>query len=112
MITEKIKIVMSKHAMQRLAGRFRARDPVQIRQVIEQAVSRGSCSVKGDDILIEYGCLLIAGFISNGTLTITTVLNLSNHISKKFQRRLADSNLSNWNVATVLVPQSSAEVAT
>ena len=111
MITEKIKIVVSKHAMQRLAERFRARDPAQVGRVVEQAVSRGSCSVKGDDVLIEYGCLLIAGFISNGILTITTVLNLSNRISKKFQHRLADSTFSNWNAAAVVVPRSSAEVA-
>lgn len=98
-----LKIVVSRHARERITERFRARDPTQIVRIIKEAVSQGFCSAEGDDVVIEHGCLLIAGILNNGVLTITTVLNLSDRISKRFQRRLANSIQSNWNAAITVI---------
>lgn len=102
---KKLKIVLSGHALERLTGRFQTRDPAQIKRIVEQAALRGLCSIKGKDVLIEYGCLLIIGVLNDGVLTVTTVLNLSNRISKKHRERLCQTSQPPWGVATIELPQ-------
>lgn len=105
---ENIKVVLTGHAMERISERFGVQNPAQIVDVFGRALRGWFVSADGNGMLIEYGCLLIAGERCDGALVVKTVLNLSRGISEKLKKQLDYGKPSPLNECSVVLPRDEA----
>ncbi|KXB07753.1 hypothetical protein AKJ51_00120 [candidate division MSBL1 archaeon SCGC-AAA382A20] len=101
----KITVSLTEHALSRIAERFDVDDSEQIERVLEEAATDGFVSSDEGDLLIEHGCLLATcSHNGNGTLTVMTVLDLTDGISREMKKRTRNARPTPWEDCEVKMP--------
>jgi len=88
------EVIFTKHAEQRLRERFQVSDPIQMEKTSKEAILEGQLYMNGHSVVIKHHSLLLVGWKSNGTLTITTAINRNTGISKSLHCMICTKQIS------------------
>jgi hypothetical protein len=104
-----IKVILTDNAVERISERFGVQDPKRITDVFAQAMKDGLVSAHGQNVLVEFGCLLIVGELEDSVFRVGTVLNLSNGISERIKEMLDNQRPSPWSDCLILFQEGDAQ---
>jgi hypothetical protein len=87
-----IKVILSDRAMEMLSEQFWMQGPRRITDVFARAMKDGFVSTCTQNVLVEFGCVLIIGELNDSVFRVGTVLNLSNGIPKRVKEMLGHAS--------------------
>lgn len=104
------RVVLTPRAWKRVNECFNVRNAETARKVLAEAAREGSISTEGEDVLIEHGCVLMAGVSNgNGVLEVDTVYNLCNGIPGELKERTREARPTLWEDCEVTLPEEGSE---
>lgn len=99
---ESVTLTLTGHALDRIEERFGVDDLGQIKEVLEDAATKGFAAADGSGLMIEHGCLLVVGNRSGDEkITVTTVLDLSDGIPSERKERMRRAVPTPWRKCEV-----------
>ena len=108
-LKREIRLVLTSHVVRNISRRFGVEDPRRITDVFARAMKDGFVSTCAQNVLVEFGCILIVGELDDSVFRVGTVLNLSNGIPKRVKEMLDHQRPSPWSDCLILFQEGDVQ---